>query len=188
VSGPVKARRRAVIEGNRFVRSAASVALLALAAVVAGSGACVRKEGPASPTATKYGGLLIRGTATMDVDTGTLSPKDRKTRDFHWRQRSVTARCLEAQNGAVLARLGDVDFEKLDVSDLEKAAFSEEPIKGDDDDNQLTPGTVIAIKTNEGNYAKMLVTENIPMDSTSRGKPVHYKFYSMKADVVVYTR
>jgi hypothetical protein len=162
--------------------------LLALAAVVFGPGGCTSKRAPAGPTVTRYDSVLIRGTAMMDVDTGTVSPEDKKTRDFHWRQRSRTARCIEPRNGAAVAHLGEVDFEKLGLSDLEKAAYSEEPIKGDDDDNQLTPGTVVAIRTNRGNYAKMLVTENIPMESTFRGERRYYKFYSMKATFVVYTR
>ena len=173
---------------GRYLRLAPGAGLLALAAAVLGPGGCTRKRAPAGPTVTRYDSVQINGTATMDVDTGTVTPEDKKTRDFHWRQRSRTARCIEPQNGAAVAHLGEVDFEKLGLSDLEKAAYSEEPIKGDDDDNQLTPGTVVAIRTNRGNYAKMLVTENIPMESTSRGERRYYKFYSMKATFVVYTR
>ncbi len=172
---------------RRYLRLAQVAGLLTLAAAVAGLGGCARKAAPAGPTVTRYESVLIGGTAMMDVDTGTVSPEDKKTRDFHWRQKSRTARCIEPRNGAAVARLGETDFEQLGLSDLESAAYSEEPIKGDDDDNQLTPGTVIAIRTNLGNYAKMLVTANIPMESTSRGERTHYKFYSMKATFVVYT-
>ncbi len=162
--------------------------LLTLAAAAAGLGGCARKDAPAVPTTTRHDNVLIRGTAMMDVDTGTVTPEDRKTRDFHWRQRSRTARCIEPLNGAAVAHLGRVDFEKLGLSDLKEAAYSTEPIKGDDDDNLLTPGTVIAMRTNRGNYAKMLITENIPMESTSRGERRYYKFYSMKATFVVYAQ
>ena len=55
-------------------------------------------------------------------------------------------------------------------------------IKGDDDDNHLTPGTVIGIKTNEGNYAKMKVLENIPF----RRKDYSSNFYFIKVQVCVY--
>ncbi len=173
---------------GRHTRFSPGAGLLALTAAVFGLVGCDRKDAPSRPTVARYPNVLIRGTATMDVDTGTVTPEDKKTRDFHWRQRSRTARCIEPLNGATVARLGEVGFEKLGLSDLEKAAYSDEPIKGDDDENLLAPGTVIAIRTNRGGYAKMLVTENIPMESTSRGERTHYKFYSMKATFVVYTR
>jgi hypothetical protein len=173
---------------GRHTRFSPGAGLLALTAVVLGLVGCNRKDAPSRPTVARYPDVLIRGTAMMDVDTGTVSPKDKKTRDFHWQQRSQTARCIEPRNGAAVAHLGDVDFEKLALSDLERAVYSEKPIKGDDDNNQLTPGTVVAVRTNLGNYAKMLVTENIPMESTSRGERRLYKFYSMKATFVVYGR
>ncbi len=173
---------------GRHTRVLPGAGLLALTAVVVGLVGCNRKDAPSRPVVARYPDVLIRGTAMMDVDTGTVTPEDKKTRDFHWRQKSRTARCIDPRNGAVVAHLGKVDFEKLGLPDLEKAEYSEEPIKGDDDDNQLTPGTVVAIRTNRGNYAKMLVTENIPMESTFRGELRHYKFYSMKATFVLYTR
>ena len=162
-------------------KASAVQVILALVVVAAGVVLYGCKGGV---TETRYENVLINGTGTMDVDTGTLKPEEGK--DLFWRQRSATERLLEPKNGAAFANLGKVDFEKLTLQDLKNAEYSTEPIQGDDDDNKLTPGTVIAIKTDQGNYAKMIVTKNISMESTSRGEKRLYKFYDMEATFVVY--
>jgi len=156
-------------------------AILALVVIAAGVVLYGCKGGV---TETRYENVFIKGTATMDVDTGALNPE--KGKDLFWRQRSATERRLEPKNGAAFAYLGKVDFEKLTLQDLKNTEYSTEPIQGDDDDNKLIPGTVIAIKTDQGNHAKMIVTKNIPMESTFRGEKRHYKFYNMEATFLIY--
>jgi hypothetical protein len=57
-----------------------------------------------------------------------------------------------------MARLGAVDFDAIASSELRVERFTDVPIDGSNTGaNQLTPGTVVAIRTRHGQYAKMQV-------------------------------
>ena len=52
-------------------------------------------------------------------------------------------------------------FESLEFSDVKKAELSADRVNGSiSDANQLLPGTVLAAKTSQGRYAKLMIKEN----------------------------
>jgi len=83
--------------------------------------------------------------------------------DIFWRHINKTQRKLVPQNGAELARLGKVNFKATTLKDLTSAKYSKDGIVADNNNNQLTPGTVVGIRTNKGNYAKMRVDKYLPL-------------------------
>jgi hypothetical protein len=58
----------------------------------------------------------------------------------------------------MLAKLGQTNFEVVSFQRLSSLSFTAVPINGSDDaSNELTPGTVVAIRTSSGRFAKMLI-------------------------------
>jgi len=106
---------------------------------------------------------------------------DRNT-DLFWNQISQNERMLIPENGTVLANLGNVDFEKIGLEQLLSAQYSTAGINGSDSNNQLTPGTVIAVRTAES-YAKLRIDGYIPLKEA--GKPENPN-YNLKCTLVVY--
>lgn len=107
----------------------------------------------ASPDLTTTS-LTIGGTQSLDVDTGDVGPSTPQT-DLWWEQVSSTERYLVPQNGATVANLGIVDFDS--VVDCSTYTPSTDPINGSIGNNTIPDGTVLVIKTNIGNYAKMRI-------------------------------
>ena len=68
-------------------------------------------------------------------------------------------RKLFPQNGAALVLLEDKDFLDTTYEDLTAAEYSCEGIDGD----LLTSGTIIGIRTNKGNYAKLRIDGFLPL-------------------------
>ena len=97
----------------------------------------------------------VRGTFSFDFDAGLETASGA---DVFWQQSTSTVRALQPQNGAQLANLGAVNYDTLTVAQLKAAPYSGAAIDGSDASNKMPPGTVIAIKTNTGRYAKMRVT------------------------------
>lgn len=121
--------------------------------------------------------IILPGTWTYDIDSLSLSDdphgytdwikrlgfiypnygaKDDEC-DLFLQHKTKTKRSLVPLNKAKLANLGKIDFSSIALEDLIKADYSGEEIKADDDDNHLTPGTVIAVKTSKGKYAKIRI-------------------------------
>ena len=59
------------------------------------------------------------------------------------------------RNGAAVAVVSK-PFEKIDLADLQAVKYANESISGSDN-NQLKVGTVLAVRTANGNYAKLKV-------------------------------
>jgi len=54
--------------------------------------------------------------------------------------------------------LSQVDFDALTLADLQAQVYTTEPIRGTrDETNELPPGSVIGVLTDEGNHAKIQV-------------------------------
>lgn len=81
--------------------------------------------------------------------------------DVGWSHTNANKRQLTPWNGqlSILKK----EFEDVTIGDLTSAPYSIEDIDGSDDNNQLKPGTVIAVRTSEGNYAKMRVDGYLPL-------------------------
>ncbi|MEN8443556.1 MAG: hypothetical protein ABG776_00930, partial [Cyanobacteria bacterium J06555_13] len=113
----------------------------------------------------------LRGTWTFDLDTGVESGG---SSDIWWQQKTKTSRFMTPRGKAELAYLGAVDFDAITVHALQKQQYSKTPINGSlrthrlikslprrpiPDPNKLKNNHVFAVKTNQGNYAKVQILE-----------------------------
>jgi hypothetical protein len=107
-------------------------------------------------------GDLITMTATItasylfDVDTGQmvdLAEKDRA--DLWYHNVDDLEMYLHTQNGAEFANLGIVDFDS--VTDCSLYTLSSEPMNASISNNTIPVGTVLVVRTNIGNYAKIRI-------------------------------
>ena len=111
----------------------------------------------------RYRARLGRSNLKIDVDYKSLKFGARQEKcDLFWRHVNQISRSLDPLFGAKFAYLGKVKFEDLTLNHLQKEQYSKERIMGDDSYNQLVPSTVIGIKTNNGNYAKMRIDGYLP--------------------------
>ncbi|MEA3075215.1 MAG: hypothetical protein QOF60_123 [Actinomycetota bacterium] len=124
-----------------------------------------------TPTATTVPSSTgsVRGTFSYDFDTGAETSSGA---DVWWRQDTSTTRALAPQGGATLANMGAADYEATDKAKLQSLTYSTAAIDGSDANNKLTPGTVIAIKTSNGRYAKMKVI------SKAADNTLTFRFYT----------
>jgi len=102
------------------------------------------------------GTTSLKGTWTFDFETGIQGPPTGA--DVWWEQVNATVRFLVPLSGAMLANMGKPDFDSVSYQALQTQPYTTIPINGSNNvSNALTPGTVIAIRTNTGRYAKMKV-------------------------------
>lgn len=103
------------------------------------------------------GQLVIRGTWLYDLDLGTQTD-DRSRADIWWEQKTKTERSLVPMNGASFAVVGKRDFASLGREVLNQLAYSGNPIQADEVGRNLIPsGTVVAFRTKQGRYGKLMV-------------------------------
>ncbi len=108
------------------------------------------------------GSVTIPGTFLFDFDAGVIV--NAPSADVFWRQQTPTTRRLEPYLSASIVNLGIVSFAGLSLADLQGLTYGGTPIDGSDTSNVLVPGNVFAVRTNQGNYAKAVVTG--PFDAT----------------------
>jgi len=101
------------------------------------------------------GKTMIPGTYTWDIEKDKLGGSTGA--DLWWQQVNSRERYLVPRNGAKISRVLDKDFETVDLQYLKKVKYSHKKISGSDDFSVLAPGAVIALKTLEGNLAKIKV-------------------------------
>ena len=73
--------------------------------------------------------------------------------DFWWEIINAKDRCLVPQGGAAASVVAGKRFEELTRADLAKLTYAGNKIPG----AALVPGTVVAVRTTQGNYAKLKV-------------------------------
>ncbi|MFI5959349.1 hypothetical protein [Cryptosporangium sp. NPDC051539] len=101
---------------------------------------------------------VLRGTWMFDFDSGQETTFG--AADVWWEQHTDVLRELVVQSGAATAALGARDFDALTVDDLAGVAYSTTPLAGNvGGPNELGPGTVFAVRTSSGNFAKVRVVE-----------------------------
>ena len=104
----------------------------------------------------RRGTTTLKGTWTFDFDAGVQGPAGGA--DIWWEQLNNVARFLVPQSGAMLAHMGQPNFDTVSLQALQAQPYTSTPINGSNNSaNQLTAGSVIAIKTSSGRYAKMRV-------------------------------
>lgn len=139
--------------------------------------------------------LVIPGTYGIDLDTPALTctkshyldyaipnapdPShlnfaNKSAEDLWWKHVNERERFLVAESGAKISRLNSIrisddkiDFNEITHSDLVDANYIIEKLEGSDWNNKLQIGSVFAIKTNKGNYAKLKVTGYKPFEDNS---------------------
>lgn len=116
-----------------------------------------------SPAATivSQGTAVLKGTFLFDFDTGTQSVAGENLAPFDvfWNQETAVARVMQPWSGAAIVNIGVTNFASVLPQALPGLPYSGTPIDGNNDTtNKLVTGDVFAVKTNQGNYAKVLVT------------------------------
>jgi hypothetical protein len=102
------------------------------------------------------GTTTLKGTWTSDFETGIQGPPTGA--DIWWEQVDSTTRFLVPRSGAMLAHMGQPNFDAVSLQALQGQPYTSTPINGSNNSsNQLTPGSVIAVKTNAGRYAKLKI-------------------------------
>ncbi|HEY7425339.1 MAG TPA: hypothetical protein VH682_13995, partial [Gemmataceae bacterium] len=99
------------------------------------------------------GQTVILGTWTWDIETNKQGGK--KEVDVWWEQVTNKEQFLVPRNGAGLIVLDKKAFDKITREDLRNLKYSNERLAND----SLAPGTVVALRTNEGNFAKLKVVK-----------------------------
>src|SRR6202022_855779 len=73
-------------------------------------------------------------------------------------QQTTVKRQMVPNGTARIINLGAVDFNAITAANLQPLPYSTPPIPGNDDNtNKLVTGDVFAVRTNQGNYAKVKV-------------------------------
>ena len=103
------------------------------------------------------GSTVLKGTWAFDLENGTQGGVGANF-DIWWDQKTAVARDMTPQNGAGIINLGIVDFNSINADSLQKLIYSTTPIPGNNDpSNKLVPGDVFAVRTAQGNFAKVKV-------------------------------
>lgn len=104
-----------------------------------------------------HGTAVLKGTWSFDLDNGTeggVGPGF----DIWWEQMTAVARQMVPQNSARIVNLGVVNFGAITADSLQTLTYGATPIPGSNDaSNKLVAGDVFAVRTNQGNYAKVKV-------------------------------
>jgi hypothetical protein len=99
------------------------------------------------------GQTVILGTWTWDIETNKQG--DEKGVDVKWEHATAKEQFLVPLNGAGLVVLDRKEFDKITREDLAALKYSDKKLAYD----SLAPGTVVALRTNEGNFAKLKVVK-----------------------------
>ena len=123
---------------------------LVAALMLAVSGRSDEKKG-AEPA---KGQTVIPGTWTWDIETNNQGGD--KGVDVQWQQATATEQFWVPLNGAGLIVFDKKKaFDKITRQDLAELKYSDKKLAND----ALTPGTVVALRTSEGNFAKLKVVK-----------------------------
>jgi len=102
------------------------------------------------------GETTLKGTWTFDMDVGVQGPPAGS--DIWWEQVDNVTRFLVPQHGATLAHMGPPNFDAVSIETLKAQSYTANLINGSNNaSNKLTPGSVIAVKTDGGRYAKLRI-------------------------------
>jgi hypothetical protein len=124
--------------------------------------------------------VMIPGTWSIDLESGEIGSTSDSKMDLFWVQKTLTERELRPINGALINNLGMVNFNNLTYENLLELSYTSSAINGSNDDNEMPVGTVIAVRTAEGNIAKLKVLE---LNMESRELTISYKLYVTPEDL-----
>lgn len=100
----------------------------------------------------------------IDLESGKQKEATPKSRDLWWQAMTASQRCLcpMINSGALLASLPPEAFDSADGTALAGLEYSTDGFPHSDAGGQVKPGLTLAVKTVEGNYAKVRVVEIQP--------------------------
>lgn len=110
-----------------------------------------------NPSSVCSGSGTLQGTFIFDLETCHQSTNS--TGDLWWEQiDDVQRQLVPFSVGDRVAVLGQVDYSKVTFDQIAAAALGTAPVNGSNNgDNRLTPGTVLAVQTRNGDFAKVRV-------------------------------
>ncbi|MHA2501961.1 MAG: CARDB domain-containing protein, partial [Candidatus Kariarchaeaceae archaeon] len=89
--------------------------------------------------------------------------------DFLWDTTAETEYFISFSNGATATiYAGAASYEEIDAKEASGQTYSTNKIDGSPDTNTIPDGTILLLKTGEGNYVKMIIT--------SHGIPLYFSF------------
>ncbi len=103
------------------------------------------------------GATTLKGTFIFDLDSG-VQGGPKADADLWWDQQTTINRRMAPQNNAALVNLGSANFSNVTANNLEVLVYSTTPIDGNSDaTNKLVAGDIFAVRTTQGNFAKVEV-------------------------------
>jgi hypothetical protein len=97
----------------------------------------------------------LKGTWTWDIDTNTDG--DGNAADLWWQHVNERERYLVPKNGAGLTVVTNKTYESLTAADLRGMSYGTGRLSASDAQPTIDVGTVLAVRTNAGNWAKLKV-------------------------------
>jgi len=108
-------------------------------------------------TLVSSGATTLKGTFIFDLDNG-VQGGPQSNADIWWDQETTVTRRMVPQNTAAILNLGVTNFADVTANNLEGLTYSATPIDGNNDaTNKLVAGDVFAVRTTQGNFAKVQV-------------------------------
>ncbi len=108
-------------------------------------------------TVVSSGTTTLKGTFTFDLDTG-VQGGPAANADIWWDQQTAIIRQMAPRNSAALLNLGVSSFAAITANNLEVLSYTTTPIDGNNDPtNKLVAGDIFAVRTTQGNLAKVQV-------------------------------
>ena len=107
------------------------------------------------PEPSRTGTTSVPGTWEWDIESDTLGTGTDS--DVWWNQLTPSERQLYPQNGAQLVLVTGASYEEVSLSVLQSLSYSDAPISGSDGSGVLGVGVVLAMRTSDGNYAKLRI-------------------------------
>jgi tetratricopeptide (TPR) repeat protein len=115
-----------------------------------------RGGGPAASGAERRS-AAIPPTFTLDLESGAVGGNPKA--DLWWHFATRTERTLDAFNGAGLALIEDLRFEDVDRARLARLRYTYSSLPASGPGPMVKPGALVAVRTAEGNYAKVRILE-----------------------------
>lgn len=103
----------------------------------------------------------IPQTFTLDLETGKVKGADMSKVDLWWQARTKSNRCLCPYYGSK-TRIADLSadiFNQADLHILKNLEYTDAGLEHHDDGVKLRSGLTFAVKTTEGNYAKVRIAK-----------------------------
>lgn len=125
---------------------------------------------------------ILKGTWNWDIDSNTDGAK--QGADIWWEHVNENERYLVPRNGALLGVIKDKTFERLNLGDLERASLTDNRISASDTKPDIDSGTILAVRTSEGNLVKLEVIGFDPLKSSG----LDIAKYHMRLRYVVYKK